>query len=126
MAVYYATKAYVLSFSEALHLELKPRGVRVTVLAPGPVPTEFQARAGIGGSLPRLLTVTPEKVARAGYNGLMRGRRLVVPGLGNKLVTFMPRLLPRALMLRLVLASQAGRAKAPAENWPRRKPEDAG
>ena len=46
MAVYYATKAYVISFSEALHQELKPRGVRVTTLCPGPVPTEFQARAG--------------------------------------------------------------------------------
>src|SRR3979409_735658 len=46
MAVYYASKAYVLSFSEALHQELKPRGVRVTVLCPGPVPSEFQARAG--------------------------------------------------------------------------------
>ena len=47
MAVYYASKAYVLSFSEALHQELKPKGVRVTALCPGPVPTEFQARAGI-------------------------------------------------------------------------------
>jgi len=47
MAVYYASKAYVLSFSEALHRELKPKGVRVTVLCPGPVPTEFQARAGL-------------------------------------------------------------------------------
>jgi hypothetical protein len=52
----------------------------------------------------------------------MRGRRLVVPGLGNKLVTFMPRVLPRSLMLRLVLASQAGRARP--EGWPRRRPED--
>src|SRR5262249_57933129 len=105
----YATKAYVLAFSEARHMELKPRGVRVTVLAPGPVPTEFQARAGIGGRLPRLLTCSPEKVARDGYEGLMRGRRVVVPGLGNKLVTFMPRLLPRGLMLRLVLAGPPGR-----------------
>jgi uncharacterized protein len=126
MAAYYATKAFVLSLSEALHVELKPRGVRVTVLAPGPVPTEFQARAGIGGSLPRLLTCTPEQVARAGYNGLMRGRRLVVPGLGNKLVTFMPRLLPRGLMLRLVLANQSGRAGARAPGWPRRRPEGTG
>jgi short-subunit dehydrogenase len=123
MAVYYATKAYVLSFSEALHVELKPRGVRVTVLAPGPVPTEFQARAGIGGSLPGLLTCSPEKVARVGYNGLMRGRRVVIPGLGNKLVTLMPRLLPRGLMLRLVVASQAGRERP--EGWPRRRPEDS-
>ncbi len=52
MAVYYATKAYVLSFSEALHHELKPRGVRVTALCPGPVPTEFQARAGISARRP--------------------------------------------------------------------------
>ncbi len=49
MAVYYASKAYVLSFSEALHQELSPRGIRVTALCPGPVPTEFQARAGISG-----------------------------------------------------------------------------
>src|SRR5262249_37082938 len=57
MAVYYATKAYVLSFSEALHRELKPQGVRVTVLCPGPVPTEFQARAGMGAdALPGFLT----------------------------------------------------------------------
>ena len=49
MAVYYATKAYVLSFSEALHAELRKKGVRVTALCPGPVPTEFQARAGLDG-----------------------------------------------------------------------------
>jgi short-subunit dehydrogenase len=125
MAVYYATKAYVLSFSEALHLELKSRGVRVTVLAPGPVPTEFQARAGLGGRLPPLITCTPEQVARAGYKGLMRGKRLVVPGLGSKLVTFMPRLLPRGLLLRFIRASQVGRAKT-QEAWPRRRPEGTG
>jgi short-subunit dehydrogenase len=123
MAVYYATKAYVLSFSEALHYELKPRGVRVTVLAPGPVPTEFQARAGIGRKLPRPLTCAPEKVARAGYRALTAGKRLVVPGLGNKLVTFMPRVLPRGLMLRLVAANQSARPKAREEGWPRRRPE---
>jgi uncharacterized protein len=123
MAVYYATKAYVLSFSEALHVELKPRGVRVTVLAPGPVATEFQARAGLDAKLPRALTCTPEQVARAGYAGLMRGRRLVVPGVGNKLVTFLPRLLPRGLMLRIIGASQSARAKPQQEGWPRRRPD---
>jgi short-subunit dehydrogenase len=123
MAVYYATKAYVLSFSEALHVELKPRGVRVTVLAPGPVATEFQERAGIDARLPRILTCTPERVARAGYAGLMRGRRLVVPGLGNKLVTLLPRVMPRGLMLRIIHAGQRGRAKARQEGWPRRRPD---
>ncbi len=63
MAVYYATKAYVLSFSQALHHELKPFGVRVTVLCPGPVPTEFQARAGVSSAtFPRLLARSAERV----------------------------------------------------------------
>ena len=84
MAVYHATKAYVLSFSEALHHELKPLGVRVTALCPGPVETEFQARAGIPGDyFPRFLARSPERVAREGYDGLMRGRRVVVPGSDN-------------------------------------------
>jgi short-subunit dehydrogenase len=126
MAVYYATKAYVLSFSEALHRELKSRGVRVTVLAPGPVPTEFQARAGLGSNLPRILTCSAEQVARAGYRGLMSGKRLVVPGLANKFVTFMPRVFPRGLMLRLVAANQMSRANTRPEGWPRRRPEGTG
>lgn len=103
MAVYHATKAYVLSFSEALHRELRPRGVRVTALCPGPVPTEFQARAGIPeGYMPRILARSAQRVARDGYAGLMRGARIVVPGSGNRLVALLPRLLPRALMLALM------------------------
>ena len=82
MAVYYASKAYVLSFSEALYRELKPKGVRVTVLCPGPVPTEFQARAGLAAdALPRILIRSAEQVARDGYRGLKAGRRVVVSGL---------------------------------------------
>jgi uncharacterized protein len=101
-AVYYATKAYVLSFSEALHRELAPRGVRVTVLCPGPVPTEFQARAGVTSKrFPPFLTRTAQEVALEGYRGLRAGRRLVVPGFANKMVTFMARLLPRRWMLEL-------------------------
>jgi short-subunit dehydrogenase len=101
-AVYYATKAYVLSFSEALHRELGPRGVRVCVLCPGPVPTEFQARAGVKNkSFPPLLTRTAEDVARAGYRGLEEGRRLIVPGLANKVVTTLAHILPRRWMLEL-------------------------
>ena len=107
MAVYYASKAYVVSFSEALHRELKPRGVRVTVLCPGPVPTEFQGRAGVRGeSFPRLITQTAEQVAQEGYRGLIAGRRLVIPGFANKLVTFLLRLTPRQLALAGVEARQ--------------------
>lgn len=109
-AVYYASKAYVLSFTEALHRELKRKGVRVTALCPGPVPTEFQARAGLTGDERNgLLTVTADKVAEEGYRGLMAGRRLVVPGLFNKVVTFLPRLVPRSWVLQAVDARQRRR-----------------
>jgi uncharacterized protein len=102
MAVYYATKAYVLSFSEALHRELGPLGVRVCVLCPGPVATEFQARAGVKTKrFPRLLTRSAERVAREGYLGLKEGRRLVVPGFANKVVATLAHILPRRWMLEL-------------------------
>jgi short-subunit dehydrogenase len=107
MAVYHATKAYVLSFSEALHRELVPKGIRVTALCPGPVETEFMARAGIpDGYFPRLLARSAERVAREGYDGLMRNKRVVVPGSTNKVATFMPKLLPRGLVLRMVRTFQ--------------------
>ena len=102
MAVYYASKAYVLSFTEALARELEPQGVRVTALCPGPVQTEFQTRAGIStASRPRGCSArTAEEVAQAGYDGFMAGKRLVIPGIGNKIVSFLPRLLPRGMVLR--------------------------
>jgi hypothetical protein len=105
MAVYYASKAYVLSFSEALHRELKPRGVRVTALCPGPVPSEFQMRAGVRiERYPRLFTRSAEQVAQAGYRALMAGDRLVVPGIGNRLMTLMLRVIPRGPLLAAVAA----------------------
>jgi short-subunit dehydrogenase len=100
MAVYYATKAYVLSFSEALHWELRARSVRVTALCPGPVPTEFQARAGFSGDpSPGMLMQSADQVAEAGYRGLQQGARLVVPGFGNRMATAIMRFLPRRLLL---------------------------
>jgi uncharacterized protein len=113
MAVYYATKSYVLSLSEALRSELKSRGVRVTVLCPGPVPTEFAERAGISGRLsPGPLTQSAERVAEAGYRGLMRGQRIVVPGLVNKLVALVVPRVPRRLLLGLVASRQSRRRSA--------------
>ena len=111
MAVYYATKAYVLSFTEALHSELKPRGIRVAVLCPGPVPTEFAARAGIkGGQLkPSIITQSAELVAEEGYRGLMGGHRTIVPGLLNRLITVLIRLIPRRFILAFVNARQSRR-----------------
>ncbi len=103
MAVYHATKAYVLSFSEALHRELAPDGVRVTALCPGPVDTEFNDSAGIPDDyFPRILARTAERVAREGYEGFMAGKRVVVPGSNNRVFAWLPRLLPRALVLGLM------------------------
>ena len=103
MAVYYASKAYVLSFSEALHRELKPRGIRVTALCPGPVPTEFQARSGMRvDRSQQLLTLPADRVAQIGYDGLMRGKRVVVAGLANKIAVALLRLTPHALVLPVV------------------------
>ena len=103
MAVYHATKAFVLSFTEALHEELKSEGVRACALCPGPVGTEFNERAGIPHDyFPVLLNRSAERVARDGYRGFMEGHRVVVPGGPNRIFTLLPRLLPRGLMLALV------------------------
>ena len=103
MAVYYASKAYVLSFTEALRGELGSRGVRVTALCPGPVPSEFQVRAGFKpGFDSAILNVAASEVAKDGYRGLMANKRAVLPGLGIKIVPFMLRLFPRGFILAAV------------------------
>ena len=103
MAVYYATKAYVLSFSDALHWELRRRGIRVTAVCPGPVPTEFQARAGFtGDGSGEVLTRCADRVALDAYHALQQGRRLVVPGLLNHATAIVLRWLPRSLLMAAV------------------------
>jgi short-subunit dehydrogenase len=107
MAVYYASKAYVLSFTEALRAELAPRGVRVTVVCPGPVPSEFQQRAGIKPGFDSVvLNVSATEVARTAYAGLMANKRAVLPGIGIKIVPFMLRLFPRGFILAAVARFQ--------------------
>jgi len=103
MAVYYASKAYVLSFSEALRQELAPWGVRVTALCPGSVSSEFQARAGLKPGFEHvILNVSASDVAQAGYRGLMANKRVVLPGFGIKIVPFLLRLFPRGFILAAV------------------------
>src|ERR1700761_7254373 len=110
MAVYYASKAYVLSFTEALRGELGPRGVRVTALCPGPVPSEFQERAGFEpGFDSAVLNVQASAVAAAGYRGLMAGKRAVLPGFGIRLVPFLLRFFPRGFVLAAVGRLQLSR-----------------
>ena len=108
MAAYYASKAYVLSFSEALANELERTGVTVTALCPGPTATQFEARAGIGGRSRFFQNhvMNAATVARAGYEGLRRGRAIVIPGLRNQVLIFCVRLLPRSLVTRMVRKGQ--------------------
>ena len=102
-AVYYAGKAYVLSLTEALHAELAPLGIRVTCLCPGPVATEFQARAGVGNAPEWPLAVSAERVAAEAYRGLMSGKRIVLPGWPNRLVaSLVPRFVPRPILLAML------------------------
>ena len=114
MAVYFASKAFVLSFSESLHHELSTRGIRVTALCPGVVPTEFQARAGMTKMpMVNFLCTPPADIASAGYKALMQGRRVAIPGIANKFITFLPRILPRGVFLRAVARSQLSHVKGP-------------
>lgn len=109
-AVYYATKAFVRSFSEALAEELKPAGVKVSCLCPGPVETGFQSRAGMefSGAMAAMkpALVPAAEVARQGYEGLMAGRRIVIPGMVNKALVWSASLTPRAVLLPLLAAAQ--------------------
>jgi short-subunit dehydrogenase len=86
--------------------------VRVTVLCPGPVPTEFQARAGVSSTtFPRLLARSAERVADEGYRGLKANRAVVVPGGPNKVVTVLTRLVPRRLLLAATAQHQKRRQR---------------
>jgi hypothetical protein len=106
MAVYFATKAFVLSFSEALHEEVKERGVKVSALCPGPTATEFGEVAGFkpaGPSAKMLVSMTADSpsVVRAGLEGLEKARAIVIPGLGNKATAQANRFFPRSWVRRV-------------------------
>jgi short-subunit dehydrogenase len=102
MAVYFATKAYVLSFTEALHEELKPFGVNVSCLCPGPTRTEFGEIAGFGGNgaFDRVAMESPE-VVETGLSGLDRNHAVVVPGLMNKITAASTRFAPRSVVRKI-------------------------
>jgi uncharacterized protein len=107
MAVYYASKAYVLSFSQALSNELRGTGVTVTALSPGPTRTGFQKRGAMEDS--RLVQgniADAASVALAGYRGMMSGKTIVIPGFSNKLIPWVVRLSPRGVVTRVVRGMQ--------------------
>jgi hypothetical protein len=117
MAVYYATKAYVVSFSEAIANELEGTGVTVTVLCPGPTATGFQAAAHLEGS--RIVSLLRKadsfSVARAGYDAMMAGTVVAVPGVSNKVSALAPRFFPRAVIRKVVRAIQEPRVAEAAK-----------
>ena len=111
MAVYYATKAYVLSFSEAVADELRDSGVTVTALCPGPTDTGFAVAAEMTKS--RLFSVakvmSSAEVARAGFEGMKRGKRIVIPGMTNKMVAQSVRFSPRRVVTTIARKLQESR-----------------
>ncbi len=106
MAIYYATKSFVLSFSEALHYELKDYGISVSTLCPGPTKTDFQRRArmeNINLERSKLLPyMSAEKVAEIGYKGLMKGKRVIIPGMMNKIGTIIVKFVPKKIVLNVI------------------------
>lgn len=110
MAVYYATKAYVLSFSEAISNELAGTGVTVTVLCPGPTESGFQSAAKMEKSkLVEGGLADSKSVAEAGFRGMMKGKVIVVPGVMNKILIQTNRVSPRAVVRRVVRRMQETR-----------------
>ncbi|MBF0122183.1 MAG: SDR family oxidoreductase [Candidatus Omnitrophica bacterium] len=98
MATYFASKAYVLSFSEALTNELQGTGVSVTCLCPGPTETEFSKVAGTYGlKLPKRQRMSAKDVAMIGYRGLMKRKTVVIAGLSNKILVIGSKFLPRSI-----------------------------
>ncbi|HXV15013.1 MAG TPA: SDR family oxidoreductase [Candidatus Krumholzibacteria bacterium] len=103
-SVYYASKAFVLSFTEAIANELRGTGVTATALCPGPTPTEFQKRAHVGKvrGLRLMMRINPDVVVRAGYAGMMKGKAVVVPGALNNVMAFTVRFFPRRMVTAVV------------------------
>lgn len=108
MATYYASKAFVLSWSQALATENAAHGIRVTALCPGPTQTGFQQRAAMTESkLVQGGLMDAASVAQAGVDGLLAGRSIVIPGASNQFTVFLARLLPRAMAARITMNAQA-------------------
>jgi uncharacterized protein len=104
MAMYYATKAFVLSFSEALSAEVEDKGISITTLCPGPTNTNFQARANMANTqvFRKMAVMDSRTVAALGYQGLMKGKRVIVPGVMNKIGVWSTRFVSHAMLMRVV------------------------
>jgi short-subunit dehydrogenase len=110
MSIYYASKAFVISFSYAIASEVRKSGVSVSVLCPGATRTDFSRTAGTSDSrLNKSGMMEPRRVAEAGVRGLLAGKRMIVPGLANKLVAVGSRFVPRGMAARTAGALNSDR-----------------
>jgi len=111
-AAYAAAKAFVLSYTRSLGGELRGTGVTATALCPGPVETGFGEVAGLSdeeqATLPKLMWVTAEAVAKAGVDGMARGRRVVIPGRANQVVSALARATPKTVLVPIVARAHPG------------------
>lgn len=113
MTVYYATKAFVLSYTEGLAGELKGTGVTVSALCPGPTKTGFEEKASLGNSdlFKAMPNATASSVAKLGYKGMMKGKQIIITGFMNKATVFIIRFIPRCIVRNMVKSIQKGSLK---------------
>ncbi|MBD7915594.1 SDR family oxidoreductase [Clostridium sp. Sa3CUN1] len=109
MATYYASKSYVLNFTEALYEELKGSEIKVSCLCPGPVKTSFQEKSGIKkNEAAKKALMTPKEVAEIAYKDFKKGKLIIIPGFKNKLIILLNKLIPRALSRKIILFMNKG------------------
>ncbi|MGG7059596.1 SDR family NAD(P)-dependent oxidoreductase [Clostridium nigeriense] len=109
MATYYASKSYVLNFTEALYEELKGSEIKVSCLCPGPVKTNFQEKSGIRKSeAAKKALMTPKEVAKIAYKDFKNGKLIIIPGFKNKLIITLNKLIPRSLSRKIILMMNKG------------------
>ncbi|MGL5151894.1 MAG: SDR family NAD(P)-dependent oxidoreductase [Clostridium sp.] len=108
MANYYATKAYVLSLTEAIHEEVKCNNIRVSCLCPGPVGTGFQSKAGIEKSEgAKAYVMSAQKVAEIGFKEFSKGKLIIIPGWKNKIIITLNKFIPRWISRKIVLKTNS-------------------
>lgn len=109
MGVYYASKAYVVNFTEALYEEYKDKGIKISCICPGPVSTDFQNKAGIKKSeKTKGYMMSSKKVAELGYRDFKKGKLIIIPGIKNKVLVFLNNLLPRWTTRKIILRMNKG------------------
>ena len=109
MSTYYASKAYVLSFTEALYEELKESDIKISCLCPGPVKTSFQEKAGIRKKdAAKNTLMIPKEVAKVAYRDFKKGKLIIIPGFSNKLIITLNKIIPRSLSRKIIFMMNKG------------------